>query len=276
MWAILLVGFLEGNRGTRTRNYGTICAVGKVCDGCAMRQEPEMNRMSFWIPAFAFLSLTFFILLVLLRIPFHLYPLMSYQDALDLLTPLVLIPVYWVLFKYAADEAPSLVEALAFLVLTACWVEGQGMHLAANSISNLIENLARGGSIDLTGDDIFRLTYFYDELLGHIVWHIGVLGLAALLIYREWRRPAGLVTAWRSTLLAGIIYGVLLFAITNEGNTVWLGLPFSALVTVFGLVWGRKKLSQQPVLAFFFVACVVALLIYTGWGLYWGGFPPIL
>jgi hypothetical protein len=27
------------------------------------------------------------------------------------------------------------------------------------------------------------------------------------------------------------------------------------------------------VLGFFFVACLVAALLFTAWGLYWGGFP---
>jgi hypothetical protein len=222
---------------------------------------------------FAILSLVFFILLVFLRIQFPLYPLMSYQDAFDLLTPLVLIPIYGILFRYSAREASGLAEGIAFLALAACWVEGQGMHLSANSISNLMESLSRSGLIQLNGNGAFRLTHFYDELLGHCVWHIGVLGLAALLIYREWRRPAGLVTAWRSTTPAGLIYGFTLFAITNEGRTVWMGLPFSVAVTLFGLMWGRRKLGQRPVLAFFLVSCAVASLLYLGWGLCWGGLP---
>jgi hypothetical protein len=232
-----------------------------------------MKQISLWVLVFALLSLVFFILLIFLRIPFPLYPLMSYQDAFDLLTPLVLIPIYWLLFKYATSQAPSLTENIAFLGLSAFWVEGHSMHLAANSISNLTEILSRNRLSDVMGSDIFRLIYFYDERLGHYLWHIGVLGLAALLIYREWRHPAGLVTAWWPTILSGVIYGFTLFLITDEGQTVLMGLPFAFLVTLFGLVWGRKKFGQRPVLAFFFVACAIALLLYIVWGLYWGGFP---
>ena len=32
-------------------------------------------------------------------------------------------------------------------------------------------------------------------------------------------------------------------------------------------------MAQQPLLAFFFVACLVAALLFAGWRLYWGGFP---
>jgi hypothetical protein len=232
-----------------------------------------MRRLSYLLLLFAILSLLFFILLVFLKKPFPLMPLASYQDAFDILTPLVLIPLYWLILHYSGREAPRLSETIAFLILAVFWVEGQGVHLAANSISNLMVLFARSGLVDVTGSDIFKLTYFYDEQLGHYLWHIGVLGLAALLIYREWCSPAGFQTVWWSTVLGGIIYGLTMFMITIEGQTVWMGLPFTLLVTLFGLIWGRKKLGQQPVLAFFFVACAVALLLYAGWGLYWSGFP---
>lgn len=106
-------------------------------------------------------------MLVFLRIKFPLYPLVSYQDAFDILTPLVLIPIYWLLFRHAAANGKSLGEEIAFVVLAAVWVEGQGMHLSANSIDNLIEALARGQIIDIRATDIYRLTYFFDEHLSH-------------------------------------------------------------------------------------------------------------
>ena len=232
-----------------------------------------MKHLSRWILLFAVLSLVFFILLVVFRIPFPPNPLMSYQDALDILTPLVLIPIYGVLFWSASRESPEPGWVVVFLVLAASWVEGQGMHLSANSINNLIGNLAEARVLDVTGTDIYSLTYFYDEILGHYLWHIGVLGLAVLLITREWRYPAGGATVWWSSILAGVIYGFTLFAITNEGQTVWMGLPFAILITLFGLTLGRGKLAERPVLAFFLASCLVALLLYLVWGLYWGGFP---
>ncbi|UCD97591.1 MAG: hypothetical protein JSV42_11525 [Chloroflexota bacterium] len=232
-----------------------------------------MTRISLWTLLFAVLFVVFFILLILFRIPFPPYPLMSYQDAFDLLTPFVLIPLYWYLFKQSGEKPPSQRQAIAFMLLVVFWVQGQGMHLAANSINNLIgakfpDELASGAV-----SEISQLTYFYDEYLSHYLWHIGVLGLAALLIYREWRQPAGLQTTWWAAILGGVIYGFTLFIITNEGQTVPIGFPFAALVTVFGLFWGPKKFGTQPLLAFFFIACLVAFLCYIGWGLYWGAFP---
>lgn len=234
-----------------------------------------MKRLSLFTLVFAVLSVVFFLLLIFLRIPFPLYPLMSYQDALDLLTPLVLIPVYWLLFKRAAREGSTRMEEIAFMVLAAIWVLGQGMHLAANSIDNLAEGLAKKQVIDITGTTIYQLTYFYDENLSHYIWHIGVFGMAALLIYREWRRPAGSLTTWWAAIVAGLIYGFNYFCIVDEGQTVILGLPFAIIITLLTLIWGRKKLAQQPILAFFFIACLVAVVLFGIWWLKWGYFPEI-
>jgi hypothetical protein len=232
-----------------------------------------MKRISVLAFVFAILSLIFFLGLVFLRTSFSLYPLMSYQDALDLLTPFILIPIYWLMFKLASGNPSSLVEEIAFLVFTVFWVLGHGMHLAANSINNLAGKLATSQVSDILGTDIYKLTYFYDEHLSHYLWHIGILGMIGLLIYREWQEPAGQRTVWWATLLGGIIYGFTCFCVFLEGQTVLLGLPFVLILTLIGLLWGRKRLANQPLLAFFFVSCLVATVLFIGWGLYWGGFP---
>ncbi len=232
-----------------------------------------MRQLSLLTLVFSIFFAVFLLLLVFFRTPFPLYPLMSYQDVLDLLTPLVLIPLYWLMFRYAASGESPLAEEIAFMVLSAVWVLGHGMHLAANSINNLAEGLAKQGGLDITGTDIYTLTYFLDEHLSHYLWHIGILGLAALLIYREWRRPAGVKTTWWATILSGFIYGFTSFCIFLEGQTVPLGLPVTFIIILLTLIWGRGKLAQQPILSFFFVSCTVSALLLIGWGLFWGGFP---
>ncbi|MEP7356687.1 MAG: hypothetical protein ABI847_05570 [Anaerolineales bacterium] len=232
-----------------------------------------MKRLSLLTLIFAILSVLFSLLLIFFRFPFPPYPLMSVQDVLDILTPLVLIPVYWLLYKASAREDAHWTEDIVFMVLAAVWVEGQGLHLSANSINNLAEGLAKKQVIDILGTSIYQLTYFFDEHLSHYMWHIGIVGLAALLLYREWRRPAGEVTAWRLVIPAGLIYGFTLFCIFLEGQTVPLGLPFVVIVAVLGLLWGRQKLASQPLLAFFFIASLFALVLFAGWGIYFRGFP---
>ncbi len=235
-----------------------------------------MKRMSLLTLVFAVLSLVFFILLILLRIPFPTFPLMSVQDVLDLLTPLVLIPIYWLLVRYASADAPGPAEDIAFMVLASLWVLGQGMHLSANSIDNLIEGLARTQTLDVRGTDLFTLTYFFDEYLSHFLWHLGVVGLAALAIYREWRQPSGSSTIWKLAIPAGLLYGFTSFCFFDEGNTVSIGLPFSIAVVGITLIGGLRKLAQGPILAFFFTAYAFTLILLAGWGLAWQGFPPLL
>jgi hypothetical protein len=234
-----------------------------------------MKRLSLLSLIFAILSLVFFLLLVFLRTPFQVYPLMSWQDALDVLTPLVLIPIYWLMYRGVTAGRQSLAAEIIFMIFAAFWTMGQGMHLSANSINNLIGYLARDGVINVKPTDLYTLTYFYDEYLGHYLWHIGVVGLAALLIYESWREYASEKTNWWLVVPAGIIYGFTCFCFFLEGNTLMLGLPFVTVVTLLVLIWGRKKLAQQPILAFFFVASLSAFLLFAGWRLYWGSFLSI-
>ncbi len=235
-----------------------------------------MNKKSLVTLIFAVLFAIFFLLLILFRIPFPLYPLMSVQDVLDLLTPLVLIPLYWVLFRYTDGDGSSRTGEIVFMVLASLWVLGHGMHLAANSIDNLAEGLAKKGLLDITRTDIYTLTYFLDEHLSHYLWHLGIVGLAALLIYREWRRPAAEKITWWATILAGLLSGITYFSIFDEGQTVPLGLPFTFVIVLLTLIWGRKKLAGQPVFAFFAIACLTAFALLAVWGLVFGGFPEIL
>lgn len=229
-----------------------------------------MARMTL---AFAILSLVFQVLLVLLRAPFAAYPLLSWQDAIDLLSPVVLIPLYWVMYRRGSSHAGGASD-LAFMGFAALWVLGHGMHLSANSIHNFADAMARGRGPDLRGTDVYRLIYFFDEHLSHPVWYAGVLGLAGLLIHREARTPAGIATAWWAATAAGVIYGFTCFCLFVEGQAVALGLPFAAIVTAYAFR-ARRTLPRRPLTAFFGIAFLVALLLFAGWGLYWKGFPQL-
>ena len=225
-----------------------------------------MSRLSRLILAFSVAFAVFFMVPPFLSGQFGPYPLMKLADVFDLLTPLILIPLYWLLYQVGQEKGPSLGEGVAFTVLAALWVLGQGMHLAANSIGHLLK--------ETTGTAAYVLTYFYDETLGHILWHSGAMGLSALLLIRQWQNP---FTGERSSLglliAAGIIHGLTFFVIVVEGGTALLGIPFAIIVILAGLIWGRGKLREQPLLLFFLVSYIVAMLFFAGWGIYWGGLP---
>jgi len=191
------------------------------------------------------------------------YPLLKVGDVTDILTPLILIPLYWLLFRQG--EAPSTLENILFLVFAAFWVEGQGMHLGANSIGHLLD--------DAKGTDPQLLTHFFDEVLGHYLWHIGMVALTGLLIWRQIKNPleAALSSLW-SEIVAALIYGIVYFIIVIEAGTVPLGLPFAVIVAIVGLM-ERKSLRQQPITLFFVAAHGLALILFVVWFVKWGGFP---
>lgn len=225
-----------------------------------------MNRLSRLTLLFSILFAVLIIGPAIFNEQFGPYPLMKTVDVMDLFTPLILIPLYWVLFQVSREKTPSPGETIVFLVLAAFWVEGQGMHLSANSIGHLLK--------EMKGSDVYILTNFYDEVLSHYLWHFGLVGLSALLIYRQWQHPfVGERSGLGLESLAGFIHGFNYFVTVVEARTAPLGVPFAILVTIFTLVWGRKKLGQQPLLAFFFVACLVATILFAVWGIYWGGLP---
>ena len=225
-----------------------------------------MKRLSVIILVFAVVFTGLFMAPAFLSKQLSFYPLMKAGDLLDVFTPLILIPLYWLLFRLDADKAPSLKENLLFMLVAALWVEGQGMHLAANSIGHLLKGAE--------GSDFYRLTNFYDEVLSHYLWHLSIIGLAALIVFRQWRNPFAEVQgiSWQ-TISAGVIHGFTYFIIIIEGATTPLGVPFAVLLTLFGLIWGRKRFSRQPLLFFFFIASFVATLFFVGWGIYWQGLP---
>ena len=225
-----------------------------------------MKRLSFFILVFAILFAVFFIAPSLLSQQFGPYPLMKIGDVFDLLTPLVLLPFYWLLYRLSEEKKLTPSGIILFVILAALWVEGQAMHLAANSIGHLME--------DMKGGDAYRLTLFYDEVLSHYLWHFGIVGLSALLLWRQWHNPFSEERAGLWLLIpAGVIYGFTFFVIVIEAETAPLGVSFAVLVTVLGWVLGRKKMPRQPLLTFFLIGYSIATAFFIGWAIYWGGLP---
>lgn len=225
-----------------------------------------MQRLNRLILVFAVLFALFLLAPAVLSQQFGPYTLMKNGDVFDLLTPLVLIPLYWLLFQIRRDLVPSQSETIVFLVLAAAWAMGQGMHLAGNSIGHLLKEMPES--------DAFRLTDFYDETLSHIIWHLAIAGLTLLILYRQWHNPfweRGRVAV--AVIVAGVLYGLTFTLITLEATTTWLGIPLALLVSLFGLIWGRNQFGRQPLLAFYFIGFVLATLCFAGWWIYWGGLP---
>jgi hypothetical protein len=177
----------------------------------------------------------------------------------------VLIPIYGCLFGVSGGfvRAPS---TAAFFVLVAVWVEGQGMHLAANSIGHLLEGTP--------ASEAAQLTYTYDEVVSHYLWHLGVVGLALLFLWQDHITQVPDLAFGRARLIAaGVLHGLLLFIIFVEAQTVALGLPSVILIAASILIADRAEIGRRPVRLFYLVAALLALALLAGWGFYWRGFP---
>jgi hypothetical protein len=229
-------------------------------------RRSDVKRLSILILVFAIAFAFFIIAPGLLNKPFTPLAQLKIADVLDLFTPLVMIPLYYLLLYFGANQLPSLKSTIVFLVFAALWVEGQAMHLAANSISHWLS--------DFIGDQIYEVTYFYDEVLSHYIWHFGVIALSAQLIYRSWKYP---FTDGSSQLglesIAGAIFGLTVFIMGIEGGTVPLLFTFSVLAAIISLILGWGRFKHVPLLTYFLIGYALAALIFTGWGIYWSSFP---
>lgn len=224
-----------------------------------------MNTLRRLVLVFAILYAVFLIAPALLSSQFAPYPLLKNGDIFDLFTPLVLLPLYWLMLEHGGTGEATARERLVFVVLAAAWAMGQGMHLGANAVGHLLD--------DFQATDAYALNHFLDEDLSHYIWHAASIGLIILLLVRQTRAPfAGERSSLVMEGVAALVYGLTYFIVTIEAGTLPLGLPFAAAIVVFGLVT-RTRLREQPLSAFFVFAFAIALVFFAGWGLYWRGFP---
>jgi hypothetical protein len=147
--------------------------------------------------------------------------------------------------------ASALVVAVVAAVL---YVDGHGIHLAANSI----------GHEELTGD-AKDVTHFWDEEWGHAEWHLGWFLLVLGFCLAERSRPVRVER--RLGALSALVLGWTLFTSTVEGGTWWLELAATAVLVPWAVVARRPLLS----------ACAGAFALCAGligiWAVWHGGVP---
>lgn len=177
------------------------------------------------------------------------------------------------------DPRPARAQALSLLLLFlafASYALGRGMHVASNAIHDLM-----GAS---GAEDVRALIYFWDEQAGHILVDAarilfvvglcllerGIGGDASAAAARENARLGG-GAARLLTVAGAAAYGFIYFASAIEGQTVFLALPFSAAIAI----WGLRSRGRPPAPArvFFTAAALVSLLFFIVWGVWQRGFP---
>jgi hypothetical protein len=182
------------------------------------------------------------------------------QEAVDLLTPVVVIPLAWWVLECLGGLSSG--EIVLFLVIAVVWVAGQAIHLASNAIGDVFERGAARTEFyaTLAGD----LDHWLDEVLSHWLWHVAWAALSILMLAiasrrRDWPGRPGILAA-----AAGLVHGLTFFFVTTEGETAPLGVPVSIVL----LAWSGREAaagSTNPAVRFFFVSSATTLIAYAGW-----------
>ena len=195
-------------------------------------------------------------------------------DWIDALGTFVVIALYaWIAAGLAARERRPY-PALAHIAAVA-YAMGRGVHLAANSIHDMIDRTG--------GADPWGLVYLWDERVSHCLVDVARIGFAILLASLE--RPSGgdigaagsgrkAGPGGKAALLVGsLAYGFTYFASAVEGQTVPLALPFSLAFAIWGIGTAARGRALGPARSFFTGAAVVSLLFFAIWGIWQRGFP---
>jgi hypothetical protein len=128
---------------------------------------------------------------------------------------------------------------------------GHGLHLAANSISNVADKTVAHASI----------VHLWDEVASHYIWYSG-LYLVFVALWMSWRdqpiqvRPIGGVLA--------VLVAITLVNTYIEGGVPWLGLGFLSTGIAAGLARWTTPAGRLTLLI-----SSLGFLLLVGWGAYW-------
>ncbi len=199
-------------------------------------------------------------------------PYLTLGDLVNLVAPLIVIALAWRLYRVIRDE---LLDAdgnrirrgrSALALSSALYVYGEGMHVAANAVTRHLSPAEVSAA--------WRVTYFFDEQLSHIVTNAGLAGMSLAMLalaarLRPWPRSP-------VALLAAALFGFSWFVDGVEGQTVALMLPAAILGLGWIVISGRRGLTGMtvnPVRLFFLAAFAVAVVMFLVWWVWQGGFP---
>lgn len=194
----------------------------------------------------------------LLTAPVGFFPSLRTGDLLDLITPLVVIPLAGLLYVAASRRSPSRPALVALVVVSVVWVEGQAIHLAANAI---------GHHVPADGSLLSALVTYLDEDLGHQMWHAAVIAVAAMTMYRAATGPPSRIPARTvaAVFVGGALFGLTYFLMVVEGQTAGYALPAAAAMGIVALAGSRSGILARPALTFYVVGFVVAFGLAIIW-----------
>lgn len=187
--------------------------------------------------------------------------------------------VFAVLLLYrAVARAVGAARGLPGLLLEAAaigYAFGHGIHLAANSIHDMLDHTGLG--------DPWGLADFWDERAGHLLVDGARIAFAVSLTWSAAAASGGADARPRAeaggragfdpaVALGAAAYGFLYFAAAVEGGTVALAFPFCLGYAAWSAA-SKSASRGGPVVLFYRIAAWVAILFLTVWGIGHRGFP---
>jgi hypothetical protein len=169
-------------------------------------------------------------------------------DWIDLLTPYAVVGSALAALGAAGASRREWVLAVVGAV---AYVQGHGIHLAANSIGN-----ARGDAAPV---------HLWDEVVGHWVWYAGLALLVVALVPAVRRAE---VRAHPLGLLLAAVVGLTWATNALEGGTA----PGSLLVAAALSAWGWR-LRTDGAGRLLLAAFPLAVAVLAVWGVVHAGFP---
>ena len=173
-------------------------------------------------------------------------------DWLDLLTP---VAVLGPLSVFLGSRRPGAKWWAVFAAAAFLYIQGHAIHLAANSVSNVID----------PNDDAVATVHLWDEVVGHYEWYAG-LYLALLAVVAALHRSVLPVNRW-VLIGAGAISGLTWATNGLEGGTAIFSLVLAASGVAYLIVHRRGAALAVG------AAGIVATLVLVVYGLWHGGFP---
>ncbi len=169
-------------------------------------------------------------------------------DWVDLLTPYVILGcAAMVLLRAGAARGQWVVFGVGALTFTL----GHGLHLSANSVSNVDDPAVAGADI----------VHLWDEVASHWIWYLGlflVMTSLALALRDHELAIGGL--GW----VLAVLVAVTLVNTYIEGGLPWLGIVLLGSGLLAGFVWRPDDVARL-----LRVVAGLGLVLLIGWGVYW-------
>lgn len=215
-------------------------------------------------------------------LPSYLKSPITWGDALDFLTPFVVVPIAYLLYSrmkkklqsLESSESSSSIQkilgkiflALGFLL----YVDGHGLHLSSNSIARLLQSME--------GSELYKANYLFDEIISHSMWDSGVFLISVGFILLSNKLSFNSLSRRNIAFLSlgAVFYGFAFTVNGIEGQTVVFTFPAAGLgFLIATLIYFRKqrKGNRNPLLLFFLIGYFISIILFSVWGISHSGFP---